>query len=367
MRGRHRTTSTIAPALSAPMMAGAVGIATIATAPSAGAATTLPAATSNPAGAHPSAFPAAVSVTQNQWNLAAIGYLRYDQLTGKADAATVAATRAFATDQCLDPDGQLTAPTTGRLTAVIASVQKGAGMATRTGAAGPATKAAITAYQRKHRISPVDGRAGATTYAVMGFKRTLPCGPIVGDIRKDSSRILCATGTVDLGVWPAWTNGTAIKARLCAIPGLTSTSAESHAGNAYSIPGAKGRAIVNARSSRATLAMVQAAKKSGLTLAAYSSFRTMAHQQAICRANSLCRKGNYLYVYKPGTSHHQLGAAIDFSGPSAKGGRSCTTSRAVQPSSKVWSWLKANGGRYGFKQYSAEAWHWETVTSSTSC
>ncbi len=115
--------------------------------------------------------------------------------------------------------------------------------------------------------------------------------------------------------------------------------------------GADGKAVVNSRVSGAVFAMVEAAKKDGVTLAAISSFRTMSHQQSLCSGNALCSGGTYTKVAKPGTSNHQLGAAIDFGGglPSTPG---------PIAGNQFWGWLSKNADKFGYKNYPAEAWHW---------
>jgi LAS superfamily LD-carboxypeptidase LdcB len=101
-------------------------------------------------------------------------------------------------------------------------------------------------------------------------------------------------------------------------------------------------------------------------VSANSSFRTMAHQQALCNANYNCAHGNYATVAKPGTSNHQMGLAIDFASITATGGSTCSA-RATQTNNGLWNWLKANAGAYGYRQYSAEAWHWDPTTGSNMC
>jgi D-alanyl-D-alanine carboxypeptidase len=188
----------------------------------------------------------------------------------------------------------------------------------------------------------------------------------VGNIYADSSTVACAAGTTNLGVFTGYTGGTALQVRLCAIPGLSSGSSESTPGTAYYIAGASGLAIVNSRVSGAMLGLVNAARASGRTLSANSSFRTNQHQTDLCNANTNCRNGIYDQVARPGTSNHQLGVAIDFAGTSVRGGSTCAT-RARDTASAVWNWLEANARRFGFRQYSAESWHWDATTTSNRC
>jgi|GEM_PF-587519 len=192
---------------------------------------------------------------------------------------------------------------------------------------------------------------------------------IVGDPYTSSVDIACATGTNDLGIQDAYHEGVLIKMRLCALPNLPSGSGESAPGNQYYIADANGMGIVNSRVSGAWLALINDAKDAGITLSASSTFRTMAHQQALCAANSLC-SGNppkYTAVAQPGNSPHQAGVAIDFAnmGGSASSGRTCATRQTWD--SDAWRWLRDNASRYGFKQYANEAWHWDASTMSNRC
>lgn len=160
-------------------------------------------------------------------------------------------------------------------------------------------------------------------------------------IYDSSTSVACAPGTNDLGTQDGYYQGRKVPIKACAIPGLPSGGEESNGG--YGVSGANGLAIVNSRVSGAVLAMVQAAKKDGVSLAANSSFRTMAHQEALCPCDGV-------HVARPGTSNHQMGLAIDFSTlPSTPGPVS---------GNAFWNWLSANAAKYGYKNYPAEAWHW---------
>jgi hypothetical protein len=164
---------------------------------------------------------------------------------------------------------------------------------------------------------------------------------------KKSSDIACAPGTKDLGEQDGYTQGNKVKIKICAIPGFPSTGEES--GGGYGVSGADGNVVVNSRVSGAVLAMVEAAKKDGVSLAAISSFRTMAHQRSLCPCDGVS-------VAVPGTSNHQMGLAIDFGGglPSSPG---------PIPGNKFWNWLSKNAGDFGYKNYPREAWHWSPTGS----
>ncbi|GAB2978317.1 peptidoglycan-binding protein [Nocardioides montaniterrae] len=303
---------------------------------------------------------ATLSTRQVQLNLAGLGYLSYADVDGAAGPTTSGAVKAFQKVRCMDADGAAGPRTGDQLVAVMKQVQAKVGV-TADGLNGSGTKAAIIAWQRAHGLTG-DGMAGPATFRAMGIARARSCGgPIVGGIYQDSSNVACAAGTTNLGIRSVYFSGTAINARLCAIPGFRSSSSESQPGNAYYVSGANGNVIVNARASNAMLGIFLTAKNSGLTLSANSSFRTMAHQRYLCSTNSLCSRGVYTYVARPGYSSHQSGVAVDFNGTSVKGGGSCAT-RATNSSSAVWSFLERNARRFGFEQYSAESWHWDART-----
>lgn len=190
--------------------------------------------------------------------------------------------------------------------------------------------------------------------------------PIVGDAFADSTSVPCAPGSQDLGLADGYHADKLVRHRLCALLNLTSSSEESQPGSAYYVVGANGHAIVNARVSGAAIALVDAARRDGIRLQAISSFRTAAHQQALCAANNDCRNGSYIYVAKPGTSHHQAAVALDFAGTWVHGQITCST-KATDQNSPTWRWLQTNAGRFGYHQYAPESWHWDPSTDSSHC
>lgn len=311
--------------------------------------------------AHAPAAEAALTVKQTQWNLATLGYLNYTQVDGVNGPNTKKAAQTFQSNQCLNPDGVVGSATSAKLIAVVKSVQAKVGV-TQDGLGGPTTKDAIARWQRSHGLTG-DGMAGPATFAKMGLTRVQSCSPsagslIIGDPLSDSSGVACGSGTTNLGIHTAYYQGRAIKARLCAIPGFKSSSEESTPGSRFYISGANGNVIVNSRVSRAVLAMFKAAQRDGLTLRAVSSFRTYAHQQALCP----CDGKN---VARPGYSLHQSAVAIDFSGPTAKGGYTCSTK--ATSTSPTYKWLVRRGHSFGYYQYAHESWHWDTLRGSTRC
>ncbi|MFI5624165.1 D-alanyl-D-alanine carboxypeptidase family protein [Nocardioides sp. NPDC051685] len=190
----------------------------------------------------------------------------------------------------------------------------------------------------------------------------------VGDVRADSTALVCAPGTKDLGEGEGYDEGKLIPVRLCAVEGLPNTGTESTKGDPYYIDGADGLAVVNVRISGAAAALVKKAEKQGVDLVASSSFRTMKKQKALCQKDVTggCPAGDYTLTAQPGYSSHQLGIAIDFEQPSVTGGKTCAT-RASEPSSAVWRFLDKTALSVGLKQYSAEAWHWDAYGGKDRC
>lgn len=184
----------------------------------------------------------------------------------------------------------------------------------------------------------------------------------IANIDKPSAGIACASGTRNVGVYDGYTEGRKVKIRLCALPNLSSTGEESNGG--YGVSGGNGRALVNSRVSGAWFSLIQAMKEDGISTSAYSTFRSMAHQQELCSGNSGCSAGDYTSVAKPGTSNHQLGVAIDFADiwDSVGGHAGSCTPKQTSPAD-TYKWLNRNANRFGIKQYCAEAWHWSPKES----
>lgn len=190
---------------------------------------------------------------------------------------------------------------------------------------------------------------------------------IVGNLGEESITVACAPGTSSLGVRTGYYDGKPIRIRLCAVRGFRSAAPESTPGTDYYIRGSRGNVIVNARVSRAVLALFKFVRTRGLTLTANSSYRSMRYQRVLCADDRDCRHGNYVYVARPGWSNHQLGVAIDFAGIYGTGGRSCAGSRAIDLASPSWQMLNHYAHRFGFRQYAAESWHWDALTGPDRC
>lgn len=102
--------------------------------------------------------------------------------------------------------------------------------------------------------------------------------------------------------------------------------------------------------------MATAAKKSGVTIAIASGFRTVARQQYFwnCYVTKRCNGGNL--AARPGTSNHGKGAALDLNTNCGKQ----TGARPACGRSRVYQWLYKNAHKFGFtRTVKSEPWHWE--------
>ena len=184
-------------------------------------------------------------------------------------------------------------------------------------------------------------------------------GAIVGDVGLSSDSVPCAVHTTDLGVVDSLYNGALnkqsgqLKIRICqlsSLPGLGDTI------QGIEIPGG---AVVNSRVSGAWQSLGEKAKADHVSLVASSSFRLTSSCGGL-GDGKLCAAAN--------SSMHQLGVAIDFSGPTAKDRNATTcTQRQRNPGEPMWDWLNKNALAFGFRQYTAEAWHWDNLNDGTRC
>ncbi len=159
----------------------------------------------------------------------------------------------------------------------------------------------------------------------------------ITQLESNSDHIACGPGTKDLGKQNGYKGGRLIKIRLCEIPNLPQSSG---------FGSTNGHATTNSVVSGAVYAMVEAAKKDGVTMKATSTFRTMADQQSLCPCDGV-------RVGRPGYSNHQLGVAIDFGGDGT----------LMNKSNPMWVWLDKNAEKFGYKPYAAEDWHWSPFGS----
>lgn len=185
-------------------------------------------------------------------------------------------------------------------------------------------------------------------------------GPeIVGDIGQSSDSVACAADTKDLGIVTSRYNGQyktssgPLLIRLCQVSSIP--------GSGDNVSGATigGGAVVNSRVAGAWQALGKKAKASGLSLSSTSSFRL---------EDSCGGEGDGTACAKPGTSLHQMGIAIDFAGMGTKGSSTTSCSgRARELGNPTWQWLYKNAESFGFKQYTYESWHWDSLKAANRC
>ncbi|MDB5168791.1 MAG: hypothetical protein JWO41_147 [Candidatus Saccharibacteria bacterium] len=199
------------------------------------------------------------------------------------------------------------------------------------------------------------GSSGSSSAAGTGQSSSQP----VGNIGDPSADVLCAPNTKDLGVTTSGYTGDltqqkgTLQIRLCQLSSITGAGQDTK-GNRTS-----DGAVVNSRVSGAWQALGEAAKTSGVSLSANSSFRL---------GDSCGGSGNGKSCATPGGSMHQLGAAIDFNLPHIidENAQTCAV-RKRAPGDPSWDWLNNHAAQFGFKQYSAEAWHWDNSPLPNRC
>lgn len=182
---------------------------------------------------------------------------------------------------------------------------------------------------------------------------------VVGDIGNSSDSVPCAPNTNELGIVTSQYSGAAkkepglLKIMLCQVSSITGTGDDA-SGNRIS-----GGVVVNSRVSGAFQALGEKAKRENVNLDGDSSFRLR---------DSCGGSGDGRLCATPNGSMHQLGVAIDFSGPTARNteARTCAT-RVRNPGNQTWDWLNKNAAAFGFKQYTVEAWHWDALQASNRC
>lgn len=309
-----------------------------------------------------------LSTKQAQWNLYGLGYLNRSGIDGRTGRNTTRAARDFQTNRCLSMvDGAIGPQTSGELMRVVRQVQKVVD-APQDGKYGPTTEAKVKKWQEDHNLG-ADGQAGPNTFKKMGLTYKKRCKPKPPP--KDPTNQRCAKGTRSVGFQTTYVRGKASRTRLCAIPGFKSNDPESVPGLKYHgkilyISGARGDVLVSYRVSGKVLKMFKDAKRAGITMSARSSFRTMEHQEIACANDARCARGDYGSTARPGYSNHQAGLALDINmwNTGYSPGATCRSGRSVGRNSVTWNWLHANAHKYGFRQYAAEAWHWEYAKPS---
>lgn len=185
----------------------------------------------------------------------------------------------------------------------------------------------------------------------VGGAATSTAGATVDEsqIYLDSTSVGCAPGTTEVRNDTGYNQGTPYPIKLCSLP------------NTYETDSSKGGrpGMVNSRASGAAYAMFEAMKKDlgKDRIALNDSFRTNAEQ--------IAAKAQYGgQAASPGYSNHQTGIAFDINMGSANGGNATSYRMNVNsayPGNPVWEWLKANAGKFNFKQLPSEGWHWSVT------
>jgi hypothetical protein len=199
------------------------------------------------------------------------------------------------------------------------------------------------------------GGAAATATSTAG-------GAIVGNPYAETMSVSCAPGTVDIGPQDAYLEGVKTQSRMCSVSNIPSVGKSDNPGGEFSTAGADGHVVVNSRVSGAWYKLAEDAKAAGINLKALSSFRSMASQESLWAQYGR----DTSRVARPGFSPHQAGVAIDFDNMSGYIAKASCSNRATNPS-PAYQWLRANSVNYGFKQYAAEAWHWDALPSANRC
>jgi zinc D-Ala-D-Ala carboxypeptidase len=119
----------------------------------------------------------------------------------------------------------------------------------------------------------------------------------------------------------------------------------------------------------AFLRMKKAAAAEGLDLVPISGFRTLDYQRALferARKKHGSERNGARWVAPPGFSEHHTGWTLDF----GDGGQPGTDVEQSFEKTKVFRWLQANAGRFGFELsfpknnsqgVGYEPWHWRFV------
>lgn len=261
-------------------------------------------------------------------HLQAAGYA-LGNANGQFGMRTVAATRAFQKAAGLEQTGKVEAKTWGKLKNKLFAAKTTTSPAQRLGERSSAVKATEKRLEFLG-LNPgkVDGEfTRATQKAVEKFQRKhkLDVSGAVGG----------RTGRVLLKKVKAKKEAANTREVTAYVNGQPRTIKVTSVGNG---------AWLRPDAAKELKKMYAAAARAGITLGSTSGFRTMAEQQVLWD-----RFGrDPVRVARPGFSNHQNGIAMDISGV---GGRGTAADR----------WLLANSGRFGFKNYPAEFWHYDYV------
>ncbi|MFO0743924.1 MAG: hypothetical protein U0469_02650 [Candidatus Paceibacterota bacterium] len=112
-----------------------------------------------------------------------------------------------------------------------------------------------------------------------------------------------------------------------------------------------------------------AQKFENLGKAYYDQYKTYLTSNASTRIADSCGSVGGSGCASPGTSPHQLGAAIDFNSAGADNGKpgykpGATCSNPATFNSQQQIWLRQNAAKYGVRQIPSESWHFEGLQIS---
>lgn len=161
----------------------------------------------------------------------------------------------------------------------------------------------------------------------------------------------CAAGSSSLGYNIGFKDGVGYKIRLCRINGFLSKGTEDG-----------GWVRVASNASGNWVALFQAAKRSGITLVASSSFRSYTKQKEMYECWR-ARRAGCNPANPPGYSNHQTGDAVDIDiVPGDNNDPALTECLNNSRKYPVYYWLSKNA--YKYKRYArvaSECWHWSAT------
>lgn len=153
----------------------------------------------------------------------------------------------------------------------------------------------------------------------------------------DYTNVPCATGTTFSQVYTHPMNNYIIN--LCQLPG----------------GGEKFNSLVSA----GVVGMFAAAEAESINLSISSGFRSYETQAALYAAN--CPGGKCTtQTAPPGRSNHESGSALDlkYNGTTICFAGRLSAAQCRPTNNAGFNWLEANANKYGFINYTVEAWHW---------
>lgn len=173
----------------------------------------------------------------------------------------------------------------------------------------------------------------------------------------NSASIACPAGTTDLGVGQGGHNGDRVPIRLCSITGTVCTGSDCGAGELNGK--ARGEVILNSVVAPFFMQWLTEVRAQGVNPLFNSSYRTWATQERLWDG------GRNRNSTRPGTSNHQMGAAVDIAGLGGSYERDMCSGHApdggcMSPSPK-WTVYHDVGLKYGATFLDSEYWHLQWV------